>query len=166
MSITATKIPPRTSLILPKVKDLIVSADINTALGGPGRVIVAKAGTINVPAPTPDASGYWGRIVLMPITKGFYQVPEHPDLVTGYPFQIRVDVNPTGSDSFDPDITLEYIHGLIYKAVQYKTITGLTNSKQIYPIQRTRRPLDSIRDDSGFYYSSSKFITVVSPQSS
>lgn len=156
--ITPTTKPPRTADILDKVKVLINVSAITDVVDS---IVIARHGTIDVEAPTPDASGMWKRIILMPIRKGLGTGPEHMDKVTSYPFQARVDVNPPNTD-FNADILLEYIHELIYLRLQYQKISP-AGADQVYVITRTRRPLSGDRDESGFIYSSSKYLTVVKP---
>lgn len=154
--------PPRTSEVLPKVKDLLAAgAGLTTVLGGSGRVFVSK-GNRFVESPPPADN--WRRIVLF-LPKRMLDQPEHLDRVTSLVFYVRADVMAPDGAAFDPHLAIDVIQEEAFKLLEGKSIS-MTYAKQAMRIHRVGRSNGVFQDpDDGFWFASCKYKTVLSAAS-
>lgn len=155
--------PPQTYEVLPAAKTLLETAGVIADMGGFGAVIVAEGDVVNVAIPTASDDGFWWRIVLMEKINGMKDPDEHTDKVRGYPFRVRIDLNPPNTAVFDPQHFLEGAHQKVYATLHMKQVT-LTKATLVYQIIRKTVPTAMFRDtDQGWRYMSAGYLTVLGP---
>lgn len=149
--------------VLPDVKTtLLAVSNINTALGGSGRVYVAEGDELDMEFPDTDADGFAARIVLIDVVNGVADMKEYLDRVRGYPFKVRADVKPVQNSDYNAKQVLELIHKLVFEALDGLSLS-LGEAKQLYKINRDRSTTPMFSTNQGWKYMTAGYITVLGP---
>jgi len=133
---------------------------MDNLLWGSDRVFVAHGHYLPESAPS---DSYWGRIVLMYRTGVLEGQLYNLDGVQYTAFNLRADIMPPSAPDFNVQRSLENIHNKAFELLHQKTLT-LTDATMEFPLWLHNFPTRTFREDSGFFFSTSIYKTVLKPK--
>lgn len=151
--------PVRLDQMLPLQQALLDVSDMQTFLGGTGRVLVAKGNLITDAFPSVDGNGFAARVVLMLRNDA---PREFLDMTIPLYFNVKLEVKPGPRD--DVNALCAYGHMQIYSLLQDTTISP-SDSDQLFKTWRQHLSQQVRYDEAvGCSYQTAVYQTILTPK--